>query len=358
MNRKVKIFAVSDIHGHATLLKSALHDAGFLPNDESHLLIVCGDCFDRGTENRAVLKFLHDVKNKIIIRGNHEDRLMHVLEACRLGPVDYHNGTDVTVKEFLGEDDVTDDGFLYPDPETVDTIREFIGKTYDYFETEDYVFVHGYVPLDTELIPPDILEDWRHAPNSVWPYARFIGWQDVYPLNIGPKGKTVVCGHRSTNYATRFDSNRGSDDYSPFVGNCIMAIDACTIVSHKVNVVVLEDSVDISEHHMSLRDEPFENIKNGIKRVEMRLFDEKRQRIRVGDTISFTRDADDGEHIKTRVIGIYRYNDFNELTRDFKASELGFPNRSSNYVSGYMSSIYDSEKIEKYGTIAIRISPM
>ena len=39
---------------------------------------------------------------------------------------------------------------------------------------------------------------------------------------------------------------------------------------------------------MKLKNEPFVSIKNGLKTIEMRLFDEKRKQIKVGDTIEFT----------------------------------------------------------------------
>ena len=40
-------------------------------------------------------------------------------------------------------------------------------------------------------------------------------------------------------------------------------------------------------HCMKLNRDPFEKIKSGSKTIEMRLFDEKRQRISVGDFIEF-----------------------------------------------------------------------
>ena len=38
-------------------------------------------------------------------------------------------------------------------------------------------------------------------------------------------------------------------------------------------------------HEMKLRPEYFEYINNGTKRIELRLFDEKRELIKLGDTI-------------------------------------------------------------------------
>ena len=42
-------------------------------------------------------------------------------------------------------------------------------------------------------------------------------------------------------------------------------------------------------HQMKLLEDPFDRIKNGIKTIEFRLFDEKRRLIKIGDKIEFER---------------------------------------------------------------------
>ena len=44
-------------------------------------------------------------------------------------------------------------------------------------------------------------------------------------------------------------------------------------------------------HEMKLQDGPFRLFEEGKKRVEVRLLDEKRQKIRVGDAILFHRES-------------------------------------------------------------------
>ena len=57
---------------------------------------------------------------------------------------------------------------------------------------------------------------------------------------------------------------------------------------------------------------PFNEIVRGEKTVELRLFDEKRQKIKVGDKIVFT-DNTTGETLNTTVTKLHRFNTFNEL---------------------------------------------
>ena len=40
-------------------------------------------------------------------------------------------------------------------------------------------------------------------------------------------------------------------------------------------------------HKMKLNESPFNRMKKGTKTIEFRLFDEKRQKIKVGDKIEF-----------------------------------------------------------------------
>lgn len=66
-------------------------------------------------------------------------------------------------------------------------------------------------------------------------------------------------------------------------------------------------------HCMKLNRDPFEKIKSGSKTIEMRLFDEKRQRITIGDFIEFSSADNLPEKIQTRVTALHRFSGFEEL---------------------------------------------
>ena len=53
-----KYFAVSDVHSFATELYKALSNKGFERDNPEHILIVCGDAFDRGQETLELFDFL------------------------------------------------------------------------------------------------------------------------------------------------------------------------------------------------------------------------------------------------------------------------------------------------------------
>ena len=121
------------------------------------LLICCGDYFDRGDENMEVLKFFERVKNKVLLRGNHEDMLLKLLQTGKLLPHHYINGTISTLRNIFGKysiDPVNDTIDFSGKTRIIDRICEFIEKTVDYYETENYVFVHGWLP-EGALTPED-----------------------------------------------------------------------------------------------------------------------------------------------------------------------------------------------------------
>ena len=75
-------------------------------------------------------------------------------------------------------------------------------------------------------------------------------------------------------------------------------------------------------HEMKLQPEYFNFILNGTKRIEIRLNDEKRQNIKLGDKIKFLKEPDLNESFEAQVIGLLRYNSFEEMFKDYDISIL------------------------------------
>jgi ASC-1-like (ASCH) protein len=167
-------------------------------------------------------------------------------------------------------------------------------------------------------------------------------WYRMYGADAMLKGKTIVCGHRTSRFACLVGEQREPDDYSPFFAEGLVAIDTSTVQSGLVNVFVVENEpLCCMTHEMSLKTSPFYRIKNGQKRVELRLLDEKRSKIRVGDRIVFSHTENDDEKLYARVIGLYAYPDFDGVTADFFRSEMGFADRTER-VGDIMREYYSS----------------
>ena len=319
---KKKLFVVTDVHGHYTMLMQKLREAGFDKDNEEHLLISLGDHFDRGGESPEVLRFFRSLKRKVLIRGNHEDLLELVLSRGYLGDTDFKNGTDKTIRSLYGKDAIDHRGVLDVDG-SFDGVRSFMNGMADYFESKNYIFTHGWIPFHVEEQSFVLDPCWRTGTLGDWKRARFVGWEEAYPAAL--PSKTLVCGHHPCAYGAGFDPCRRWGDYSPFYGKNLIALDASTANTGQMNVLVLEDEVrTIETHEMTLEDEYFDAVKTGSKQVEMRLFDEKRQRIAPLDRIRFKKRSD-GKTLEVLVTGVHRYADFAALVMDYSPAALGFP---------------------------------
>ena len=106
-------------------------------------------------------------------------------------------------------------------------------------------------------------------------------------------------------------------------------------------------------YEMKLNKEPFDAIKKGLKRVEMRLWDEKRRGILTGDQILFTQ-RESNCTVLARVVGLKKFNSFEELYAAYDKCVLGYEENEAAQPSD-MSRYYSKEEIEKYGTLAIEI---
>lgn len=109
------------------------------------------------------------------------------------------------------------------------------------------------------------------------------------------------------------------------------------------------------QHEMSLRPGPFRKIAEGSKRYELRLYDEKRRMISVGDTITFTC-TEDARTVEVRVTGLYLFASFEELYAALPLTECGYTEASAKTASPRdMEAYYPPEKQAKYGVLAIGV---
>ena len=106
-------------------------------------------------------------------------------------------------------------------------------------------------------------------------------------------------------------------------------------------------------HYLNLWPNPFKMIKLGIKKIEMRLNDEKRSLIKVGDYIEFE-NKDTHEKLTCLVTNIYKYLNFVELYKHHDKSSLGYFENEEAKPSD-MNIYYSQEKRDKYGVLGIEI---
>lgn len=264
---KKNLFFISDIHGCFNEMITALKEAGYDKDDQNNLLVVLGDNFDRGSESLAVyeyLKALTDEGKAVVVKGNHDTMLEEYLDGSCNTPWNYFkNGTDETLAEFLHRSRPFESWLLIDKKEDVNPdmnanfeewikgARKEINEEYPellpwlknlprYFESQNYIGVHGAIDVDAE--------DW-HEPNCELYGLK--GW-DALDFNDGTffgkeitnTKKKIIIGHFGTYHLREMYGLKDSLelDFSTLKrgDGRIIAIDTTTPYSKKVNVFVVE----------------------------------------------------------------------------------------------------------------------
>ena len=113
----------------------------------------------------------------------------------------------------------------------------------------------------------------------------------------------------------------------------------------------------MAHHTMRLKPAPFENIRAGRKTIELRLYDEKRQQIAVGDTICFVNTENTSESLTATVKDLYVFDSFESLYNTLPLTECGYDEeelRSASYRD--MELYYSKEEQSRYGVVGIKIA--
>jgi len=96
---------------------------------------------------------------------------------------------------------------------------------------------------------------------------------------------------------------------------------------------------------MHLHEIPFRAIERGEKKIEVRLFDEKRQAISVGDVIEFLLRPDNTKKIEKKIVALHRFPTFADFYNVYPA-ELSISD-ARDY--------YSSEDEQRYGVLAVEL---
>ena len=265
----MKYYVIADPHGFYDEMIKALRESGYFDDQGEHRLVVLGDILDRGSQANEMVEFMmeQDRLGKLIyVLGNHEDLLVDALQhiakvkeiAMWSNPMFTHycNGTWDTLLQLSGMDG--DYAIEHP-LELVrkvldhDFYRHLLYRAVDYFETPNYVFVHGYIPCDAECLSPSAVisaeynPNWRDAEPWEWRRARWFNGMEMNHFHkVRIPDKTVLCGHWHTSYGHSVIEGKGEEfgdnaDFTPFYGDGIIALDARTKASGIVNCIILED---------------------------------------------------------------------------------------------------------------------
>lgn len=181
MELKNKIYAIGDIHGQLHKLKGLIEK---LPIDDTCQLVFVGDYIDRGEYSFEVIEYLINLckrYNCVFLKGNHEDMFMNFMYGVDENFF-VNNGGDSTIQSYKNNGYDISQFVEYQRRNLPITHVNFYQSLKNYYETEDYIFVHaGLLPKNIPLNeqPIDIL---------LWERYDFINSDFDW-------GKKVIFGH-------------------------------------------------------------------------------------------------------------------------------------------------------------------
>jgi serine/threonine protein phosphatase 1 len=270
MKKTYKFFVVSDVHGEYNAMVQALNEAGYNRENPEHFFVCLGDSFDRGRNSRDIYNFFTRLPKdrSVFVKGNHDCFFEEYLEKGMDGEFVLfnilHNGLGATIDSF-GCMNIANFGASM---EALEDARGYIVREYPnllsfikkmplWFETDNTILVHAGL---NPALPDWQLTDEHYA---LWDIT------DAHK-RVPSTMKTIIFGHYHADQVfdqaeregikaykvddhpslglpkTLFYSAYGNKDKfgcTVIPNSFKIAIDGCTNLTEKVNVLVFEDTI-------------------------------------------------------------------------------------------------------------------
>jgi serine/threonine protein phosphatase 1 len=169
-----RLFAIGDIHGCSTALRTLIEAIDPRPEDS---IVILGDFIDCGPDSKGVVEQLIALSSRcrlITLLGNHEEMLLNALDSKSESRYWLKLGGKETLKSYSPH---STDLEVIP----ADHVR-FIRGCLNYFETDSHIFVHA---------------NYDHERPMSHVSGTRLRWEHLDLIRLRPhySGKTVVVGH-------------------------------------------------------------------------------------------------------------------------------------------------------------------
>ena len=102
-----------------------------------------------------------------------------------------------------------------------------------------------------------------------------------------------------------------------------------------------------------LHPEVFDIVKSGMKDVEIRVNDEKRRNLNIGDSLVFLKRPDEVEKISAKVTNLLYFKDFLDVVNYYDMERIYLKDTTKDEYVELMKKFYSDEEVNKYGVVAI-----
>ena len=106
---------------------------------------------------------------------------------------------------------------------------------------------------------------------------------------------------------------------------------------------------------MKVNTEYYNYFINGTKRIEIRINDEKRRSIKIGDKIRIIKNPEKDESFVAEVIGLLYYRNFSELLYDIDIELVADKEYTKERLMKVLDTFYTQEEQKEYGIVGIRL---
>ncbi len=178
-----RLIAIGDIHGCSAALDAILAAIDPQAHDT---LVALGDYVDRGPDTKGVIDRLIELRSKcelVCLHGNHEEMMLDVVRDTQppFRWLQYGGVETLDSYRFAGDMSVV--------PQTH---RDFFASMRDFYETDDFFFVHANYDPDLPL---------NEQPRQL------VRWQKLTDVVPGPhqNGKRAIVGHTHDRNGEIFD---------------------------------------------------------------------------------------------------------------------------------------------------------
>lgn len=109
-------------------------------------------------------------------------------------------------------------------------------------------------------------------------------------------------------------------------------------------------------HIIKLQPSPYIKVEQKIKTIDLRINDEKRQKIKINDLVKFVNTEDNNKVLVAKVINLYYFKSFTELYKELPLLKCGYTETDiDNAKPKDMEQYYSKEEMQQYGVVGIEI---
>lgn len=108
-------------------------------------------------------------------------------------------------------------------------------------------------------------------------------------------------------------------------------------------------------HTIKVKEKYFSLIKNKEKIYEVRLLDDKRKQIKIGDIIKIFKEPLMQEYLEARVEDLLFFKSFNQMANSLPAKQIGFNGQGVQEIVNEYYKFYTTQDEQKFGIVAIKL---